>query len=85
VGSNPWNGGAVSRDAVPVFSERLKKFKSNANEDEELNILAKKCGRGEGKAAEECETSLPSVRSEERRAARNFAKWQERRHCHAEN
>jgi len=28
----------VDRNVVPVFSERLKKFKSNANEAEELNI-----------------------------------------------
>lgn len=33
------NRGA-GRNVVPVFSERLKKFKSNANEGEELNILA---------------------------------------------
>jgi len=28
----------------------LKKFKSNANESEELNILAEKCGQREGKS-----------------------------------
>jgi len=39
-----WNrasgGGSLNegRNVVPVFSERLKKFKSNANEGEELNI-----------------------------------------------
>lgn len=29
----------ADRNVVPVFSERLKKFKSNANEGKELNIL----------------------------------------------
>lgn len=55
----------ADRNVVPVFSERLKKFKSNANESEELNILARGRRRRQGveggtrNAAQECETLSP--------------------------
>lgn len=41
----------ADRNVVPVFSERLKKFKSNANEGEELNISARGWRRREDEGA----------------------------------
>lgn len=50
----------ADRNVVPVFSERLKKFKSNANEGEELNISV--VGGGGGAEGEEGERGTKNGR-----------------------